>query len=232
MSKHDARDHALALMREVAIPEPERRLDQFPHELSGGMRQRVVIAIALSCGPRMLFADEPTTALDVTVQRQILDLLGRERSERNMAMILVTHDLGIVAGRADDIAVMYAGRIVEKAPTKTLFKHMKMPYTEALMNSIPKVDLPSHTHLEVIPGRPPNLISPPAGCKFAPRCKYVRARCRDEEPPLVEASPGHLYRCWYPVGSAEPTVDIDELEGMAEKPAVSEDEAAVPVEVS
>jgi peptide/nickel transport system ATP-binding protein len=209
MGKAEAREHALALMRDVAIPEPVQRLDEFPHELSGGMRQRVVIATALSCGPKLLFADEPTTALDVTVQAQILDLLARERDDRNMAMILVTHDLGVVAGRADEIAVMYAGRIVEKAPTRALFHDMKMPYTEALVNSIPKIDFVSHTRLEVIPGRPPNLIDPPVGCKFAPRCKYVRPKCLQEEPPLVEAAtPGHLYRCWYPVGSAEVTVDL------------------------
>ncbi len=209
MNKAEAREQALALMRDVAIPEPVQRLEEFPHELSGGMRQRVVIATALSCGPKLLFADEPTTALDVTVQAQILDLLARERADRNMAMILVTHDLGVVAGRTDEIAVMYAGRIVEKAPTRTLFRDMKMPYTEALVSSIPKIDYASHTRLEVIPGRPPNLVDPPVGCKFAPRCKYVRPKCLQEEPPLFEAdTPGHLYRCWFPVGSAEVTVDL------------------------
>jgi oligopeptide/dipeptide ABC transporter ATP-binding protein len=209
MSKDEAREHALTLLRDVAIPEPAQRLDEYPHELSGGMRQRVVIATALSCGPKLLFADEPTTALDVTVQAQILDLLARERADRNMAMILVTHDLGVVASRTNEIAVMYAGRIVEKAPTRTLFRDMKMPYTEALVNSIPKVDSASHTRLEVIPGRPPNLLNPPVGCKFAPRCKYVRPKCLEEEPPLIEAAtPGHQYRCWFPVGTVEPTVDI------------------------
>jgi peptide/nickel transport system ATP-binding protein len=211
MSKAQAREQALALMRDVAIPEPERRLDEYPHELSGGMRQRIVIATALSCGPRLLFADEPTTALDVTVQRQILDLLARERQDRQMAMMLVTHDLGVVAARTDEIAVMYAGRIVEQAPTRTLFREMKMPYTEALLSSIPRVSFKSHTRLDVIPGRPPDLIKPPQGCKFAPRCKYVRPRCLDEEPPLMQAAvEGHLYRCWYPVGTAEPTVDISD----------------------
>jgi len=206
LPKHEARDHALSLMREVAIPEPEQRLDEYPHQLSGGMRQRVVIATALACGPKLLFADEPTTALDVTVQAQILDLLARERGDRNMAMILVTHDLGVVAGRTDEIAVMYAGRIVERAPTKVLFSNMKMPYNEALVNSIPKIEYRSHTRLEVIPGRPPNLINPPTGCKFAPRCKYVQPRCLEEEPPLVDADqPGHQYRCWYPVGTPEGT---------------------------
>jgi oligopeptide/dipeptide ABC transporter ATP-binding protein len=204
MSKKEASDHALALMREVGIPEPARRLEEYPHQLSGGMRQRVVIATALACGPKLLFADEPTTALDVTVQAQILDVLAREQRDRFMAMILVTHDLGVVAGRTDEIAVMYAGRVVEKAPTKVLFRDMKMPYTEALVNSIPKIDYASHTRLEVIPGRPPDLIHPPAGCKFAPRCKYVQARCLEEEPPLREATtPGHVYRCWYPVGTPE-----------------------------
>jgi oligopeptide/dipeptide ABC transporter ATP-binding protein len=204
MSKKDAREHALALMRQVGIPEPTRRLDEYPHQLSGGMRQRVVIATALACGPKLLFADEPTTALDVTVQAQILDVLAREQRDRFMAMILVTHDLGVVAGRTDEIAVMYAGRVVEKAPTKVLFRDMKMPYTEALVNSIPKVEYESHTRLEVIPGRPPDLIHPPKGCKFAPRCKYVQPRCLEEEPPLREATtPGHVYRCWYPVGTPE-----------------------------
>jgi peptide/nickel transport system ATP-binding protein len=211
MPKDEARKTALALLKSVGIPEAERRLDQYPHELSGGMRQRVVIAIALACGPKLLFADEPTTALDVTVQAQILNLLAQQQRERHMAMILVTHDLGVVAGRADEIAVMYAGQIVERAPTKTLFANMKMPYTEALLKSIPKLEQPSHTKLAAIPGRPPDLVSPPKGCKFSPRCPYVRERCVEEEPPLIEAdTPGHLYKCWYPVGTAEPTRATDE----------------------
>jgi len=211
MPKDEARRTALALIRSVGIPEAERRLDQYPHELSGGMRQRVTIAIALACGPKLLFADEPTTALDVTVQAQILNLLAQQQRERHMAMILVTHDLGVVAGRADDIAVMYAGQIVERAPTRTLFAEMRMPYTEALMRSIPKLEQPSHTRLAAIPGRPPDLVSPPPGCKFAPRCPYVRERCVEEEPPLIEAeTPGHWYRCWYPVGTVEPTRAVDE----------------------
>jgi len=200
MGKAQAHDTALALLRSVGIPEPERRLDEYPHQLSGGMRQRVVIAIALACGPKLLFADEPTTALDVTVQAQILNLLAQQQRERFMAMVLVTHDLGVVAGRADEIAVMYAGQIVERAPTRTLFASMRMPYTESLMKSIPKLDQPSHTRLDAIPGRPPDLVDPPAGCQFAARCPYVRDRCRAEQPPLIEAdTPGHLYRCWYPV---------------------------------
>jgi oligopeptide/dipeptide ABC transporter ATP-binding protein len=202
MDKGQIRETALSLLRSVHIPEAERRLNQYPHELSGGMRQRVVIAIALACGPAILFADEPTTALDVTVQAQILDLLGEQQRERDMAVVLVSHDLGVVAGRTHDIAVMYAGQIVEIAPTRTLFAEVRMPYTEALLQSAPRVENPSHTRLAVIGGRPPDLIDPPKGCRFAARCPYVQPRCRDEQPPLVEAdTPGHLFRCWYPVGT-------------------------------
>jgi peptide/nickel transport system ATP-binding protein len=204
MSAHHARETAERLLREVRIPEAARRLEQYPHEMSGGMRQRVMIAIALACGPTLLFADEPTTALDVTVQAQILDLIGEERRERNMSVILVTHDLCVVAGRTDEIAVMYGGKLVEKAPTATLFADMKMPYTEALFESIPKLDDPSHSRLRTIPGRPPDLVNPPLGCPFAPRCVYARDRCRHEVPPLVPAgTPDHLFACWYPVGSPE-----------------------------
>jgi oligopeptide/dipeptide ABC transporter ATP-binding protein len=202
VSKHDALATAEALLTDVGIPEPHRRLQEYPHQLSGGMRQRVTIAIALACGPTLLLADEPTTALDVTVQAQILDLLQAQQQERNMSVLLVTHDLGVVAGRTDEIAVMYAGRIVERAPTTVLFSNMKMPYTEALLRSIPKLEQPSHTRLSIIGGRPPNLIFPPPGCKFAPRCPYAQERCHVEEPPLIEAEdPRHVYSCWYPVGS-------------------------------
>ncbi len=200
--KDEAREQALALLESVGIPDPRRRIGQYPHELSGGMRQRVTIAIALACGPKLLFADEPTTALDVTVQAQILNLLNQQQRERHMAMVLVTHDLGVVAGRTDEIAVMYAGQIVERAPTRTLFANVRMPYTEALLKSIPKLEEPSHTRLQIIGGRPPDLIHPPAGCRFSPRCPYAQPTCHTEAPPLVEAeTPGHLYRCWFPVGT-------------------------------
>jgi oligopeptide/dipeptide ABC transporter ATP-binding protein len=190
------------LLEDVGIPEPEKRLEQYPHELSGGMRQRIMIAMALACGPTLLFADEPTTALDVTVQAQILDLIQAQRQDRNMSVILVTHDLGVVAGHTDEIIVMYAGQIVEQAPTPILFNEMRMPYTEALLESIPKLDQPSHTQLRAIAGRPPDLINPPKGCRFSPRCPYAQDRCHDEAPPIVEAeTPGHFYACWYPVGS-------------------------------
>jgi peptide/nickel transport system ATP-binding protein len=204
MKGKDAKEAAVALLTSVGIPEPMRRLSQYPHELSGGMRQRVTIAIALACGPRLLMADEPTTALDVTVQAQILDLLQKQQRERFMAMVLVTHDLGVVAGRTDEIIVMYAGRVVEKAQTYDLFHDMKMPYTEALLKSIPRVTNRSHTRLQAISGRPPDLVNLPNGCKFAPRCPYAQDRCREEEPPLMAAAdPGHEFRCWFPVGTPE-----------------------------
>ena len=204
VSRQYAQETALTLLESVGIPEPQRRLREYSFQLSGGMRQRVMLAIALACGPKLLFADEPTTALDVTVQAQILDLLQAQQRDRFMAMILVTHDLGVVAGRADDIAVMYAGRIVEKAPARVLFTQMRHPYTEALMKSIPKLNLPSHTRLESIAGRPPDLVHPPPGCSFAPRCPYAQRRCHEEEPPLeAHGSAGHEFACFYPVGTPE-----------------------------
>ncbi|MBA3281175.1 MAG: ABC transporter ATP-binding protein, partial [Acidimicrobiia bacterium] len=167
MTKKQASDTALTLLESVGIPEPKRRLRMYPHEMSGGMRQRIMIAIALACGPKMLFADEPTTALDVTIQAQILDLLQAMQRDRQMSMILVTHDLGVVAGRAHDIAVMYAGRVVEQAPAKELFANVRHPYTEALLRSIPKLEMAKHTTLDAIGGRPPDLVNLPEGCKFA-----------------------------------------------------------------
>jgi peptide/nickel transport system ATP-binding protein len=204
MDKQAARNVAIELLKSVRIPEPEARFDNYPHQMSGGMRQRVCIAIALACGPKMLFADEPTTALDVTVQHQILNLLAAQQRDRYMTMIMVTHDLGVVAGRTDEIAVMYAGKVVEKAPTGALFADMHHPYTQALLWSIPKTSQPKHTRLSAIAGRPPDLIKPPPGCKFAPRCPYARDRCREEEPTLRPATAaGHEFACHFPIGTPE-----------------------------
>jgi peptide/nickel transport system ATP-binding protein len=164
------------------------------------MRQRVAIAIALSCEPKLLIADEPTTALDVTIQAQILDLLAREQQRRHMAMILITHDLGVVAGRTDEVAVMYAGRVVERAPTPVLFKKMHMPYTEALLAAIPKLEAAPHTPLPAISGRPPDPTRPLAGCAFSPRCRYASSRCHSEKPQLVQAEArDHRYACFHPI---------------------------------
>jgi peptide/nickel transport system ATP-binding protein len=200
---HAAKQRSVELLAAVGIPAPEQRLMQYPHQLSGGMRQRVAIAIALSCEPKLLIADEPTTALDVTIQAQILDLLAREQRRRHMAMILITHDLGVVAGRADDVAVMYAGRVVERAPTPDLFKKMRMPYTEALLAAIPKIDAAPHTLLPAISGRPPDPTRPIKGCSFSPRCRYAAGRCFQEKPLLAEAeSPAHQYACFHSIKTA------------------------------
>ena len=202
LSKSEAKETALSLLMQVGIPSPVERYEAYPAQLSGGMRQRVMIAIALACAPRLLMADEPTTGLDVTVQAQILDLLSQLQRDRDMAMVLVTHDLGVVATRTDEIIVMYAGNVVERAPTNVLFKSMAMPYTEALLNSTPRIANPSHTRLTAIEGRPPDLLHPPAGCSFSPRCPYAQDKCHREKPPLVEAAPGHSYACWFPLTSA------------------------------
>lgn len=200
MGRSEANETAVELLRSVRIPDPEKRMREYPHQLSGGMRQRVSIAAALACSPRLLFADEPTTALDVTVQAQILELLAQVQRDRQMAMVLVTHDLGVVAGYTDEIIVLYAGQVVERASTEDLFRSMRMPYTQALLASIPSLEDPVHTRLSVIPGRPPDLVVPPKGCRFAPRCEYAQDDCRRSMPPLQSAeAPGHLFRCWHPV---------------------------------
>jgi oligopeptide/dipeptide ABC transporter ATP-binding protein len=200
MSKQQAKARAVELLERVRIPDPYAALRKYPGQLSGGMRQRVMIAIAVACTPELLFADEPTTALDVTVQAQVLELLDELRAESNMSMVLVTHDLGVVAGHTDRILVMYAGQVVEAAPTGELFANMKMPYTEALLKSIPRMDLPSGQKIPVIAGRLPDPTQPEPGCAFAPRCQYATDKCRTEQPPLVDMSNGHQYRCFFPIG--------------------------------
>jgi peptide/nickel transport system ATP-binding protein len=196
LSRAVARRRAIELLRQVGIPEPEERVDHYPHQLSGGMRQRVMIAMALICRPQILIADEPTTALDVTIQAQILELLARLRQELGMAVLLITHDLGVVAGTADRVVVMYAGQVVETAPTPELFAHPRHPYTEGLMESIPRLDRP-RARLHSIPGSVPAATAWPQGCRFHPRCPWAWDKCRTEEPPLLETgTDGHTARCW------------------------------------
>jgi len=189
-----ARARAIEMLRLVRIPSPDRRFDDYPHKLSGGMRQRAMIAMALACGPQLLIADEPTTALDVTIQAQILDLMRGLRRDTGTAIILITHDLGVVAEMADDVAVMYAGQIVERAPVATLFARPEHPYTVGLLGSIPRLD-EKRERLPSIDGRVPDMTQPPAGCRFAARCPFVEPACRAEVPALVEVAPGHLSRC-------------------------------------
>ena len=193
----EAMDRAEDALRQVRVPSPERRIKDYPHQLSGGMRQRVMIAMALACQPRLIIADEPTTALDVTVQAQILALLKELTRESGSAMILITHDLGVVARYADRVVVMYGGRIVETAPARPLYKTPRHPYTRGLMASVPRLDGDTERPLVPIEGQPPDLASLPPGCAFAARCKEATDRCRSERPSLVEAAPGHFSACWF-----------------------------------
>jgi oligopeptide/dipeptide ABC transporter ATP-binding protein len=200
MSKEDANKRTLELLALVRMPEPEKVISKFPHQLSGGMRQRVMIAMAIACNPSLLFADEPTTALDVTVQAQVLELLADLREKLDMAMVIVTHDLGVVAGYTDRIAVMYGGEIVELATTPDLFANTKMPYTQALMESIPRLDRKVGDRLPAIGGTPPDPTLERTSCGFADRCKFATDKCRTEHPDLVDAGNGHMYRCFFPLG--------------------------------
>ena len=201
VSKADARDQAIELLRLVRIPAPERRFAEYPHQLSGGMRQRVVIAMALACRPRLLIADEATTALDVTTQAQIMELLLELQRDLGMALIFISHDLGLAASYADEVVVMYAGKIVEQAPAKRLFGAggtVKMRYTRALLDAIPHLERPAHTDLPVVTGRPPDPTMLPVGCSFAPRCPSAADDCAAKAPALTEHAPGHRWACWHP----------------------------------
>jgi len=199
VSKAQAKAQAVDLLRLVHIPLPERRSVEYPHQLSGGMRQRVMIAIALACRPKLLIADEATTALDVTTQAQIMDLLLELQAELGMALMLISHDLGLAGAYADEVIVMYAGRIVEQAPAARLFSRVRMPYTQALFEAIPRLERPAHAPLPVVGGRPPDASDLPPGCSFAPRCRRAADDCRAAAPPLDEHEAGHRWACWHPV---------------------------------
>ena len=196
LTKGQARIRALELLETVGISDPERRMTQFPHEFSGGMRQRVMIAIALSCEPDLIIADEPTTSLDVTIQAQILDLMQTLTRERNMALLLITHNLGVVARYVERINIMYAGRVIEHGSATEIFEKPSHPYTVGLLNSIPRIDRDTRSSLDPIPGQPPDLSRLPVGCHFAERCRHVVDRCEREYPRTVEIEPGHRSACW------------------------------------
>ncbi len=202
VNKTQALKRAEDVLGLVGMPRPKERLTDYPHQLSGGLRQRVMIAMALSCDPKLLIADEPTTALDVTIQLQILELLYELKQRLRMAVLLITHDMGVIAGRADRVIVMYAGKVAETAPTVDLFEDTRHPYTEALLSSIPRMDQREDTPLYSIPGLPPDLSNPPTWCRFQPRCRYATARCHDEEPILGGDTPGHEYACFNPVSGS------------------------------
>ncbi|TML55502.1 MAG: ABC transporter ATP-binding protein [Actinobacteria bacterium] len=200
VDKRTARSRTVELLRQVGIPSPESRVNDFPHQFSGGMRQRAMIAMALSCNPSILIADEPTTALDVTIQAQIVELINRLKDDFDSAVIFITHDLGVIAEIADEILVMYAGRVVEQGSARDVFYDPQMPYTWGLLGSIPRLDRPRVERLHTIEGTPPSLINPPEGCKFRPRCPHAFEKCR-QEPGLENrvGTPGHLDRCWLDV---------------------------------
>ncbi len=196
LKKNDALEKTIEMLQLVGIPSPEKRIHEYPHELSGGMKQRAMIAMALSCNPKVLIADEPTTALDVTIQAQILDLMLKMQAEFRMAIVLITHDLGVIAETAQNVVVMYAGKVMEQATVKALFSDPKHPYTQGLLASLPKMNRLHKEKLNTIPGIVPSLYDLPIGCKFAPRCSFVMDVCYQNEPNLIEAKPGHFSRCW------------------------------------
>ena len=198
LGRRDAMAKTVDMLKLVHIPNPERRVKEYPHQLSGGMRQRVMIAMALSCNPKLLIADEPTTALDVTIQAQILELLNELKAKLGMAVLLITHDMGVIAETAQRVMVMYAGKVVEEAPVRELFKEPLHPYTQGLLRSIPRIDLAAtkKQRLEAIPGVVPSLLNLPKGCRFTPRCPHAKPVCSEQEPVLKEVRPGHKVSCW------------------------------------
>ncbi len=196
LNKKESQEKTLEMLKLVEIPESSRRFKEYPHQMSGGMRQRVMIAMALSCNPELLIADEPTTALDVTIQAQILDLIGKLQKELETSVLIITHDLGVIAEMADRVMVVYAGKAIESANVREIFHNPRHPYTRALLKSLPRLDMEREVKLEVIKGMVPDALSFPVGCRFHPRCSFVKKKCRREEPALVDAIDGHQVRCW------------------------------------
>ncbi len=220
MSGKEARGRATELLGMVGIPSPGRRLDDYPHQFSGGMRQRVMIAMALSCNPELLIADEPTTALDVTIQAQILELINRLKNELGTAVVIITHDLGVVAGMADRVQVMYAGRVVEEGPTGEIFANPRMPYTIGLLRSIPRLDEQETRHLTPIRGLPPDLINLPQICPFSPRCDYfVAGKCDQQVPPLRTVAADHRAACLFDITLETPIPTVERPDSVAEEVA-------------
>lgn len=211
VSKEEARKRTIELLEKVNIPNPEDRLNQYPYEFSGGMRQRVVIAIALACNPKLMIADEPTTALDVTIQAQIIKLLKEIQQKNDTSVIMITHDLGVVAGMADYITVMYAGRIVEQGTVFEIFNNPNHPYTYALLNAVPSLEKENKSTLQIIPGTPPDLIAPPKGCGFASRCKYCMKVCQEMNPEYTELSETHKAACWLHHPMAKAAFKFDDI---------------------
>ncbi|WDV45496.1 ABC transporter ATP-binding protein [Clostridiaceae bacterium M8S5] len=211
-NKKECRKKAVELLKAVNIPNPEKRAKEYPHQFSGGMRQRAMIAIALACNPRILIADEPTTALDVTIQAQIMDLIKDLQKKSNMSVILVTHDLGVVANASDRIAVMYAGKIIERGTKRDIFYNPQHPYTWALLRSVPRLDIKNKASLYSLKGTPPDLLKPPKGCPFITRCEYCMPICREELPDITQISDSHLVRCWLKHSKA-PKVNIPKMAG-------------------
>ena len=203
MNADQARHRTIELLEMVGIPQADRAFDNYPHQFSGGMRQRAMIAMAIACMPQILIADEPTTALDVTIQAQIVELVKRLRDEIGMAIIWITHDLGIIAGLAQRVIVMYAGFIVEHASVDEVYDNPRHPYTISLLGALPRVDMSREERLTSIPGMPPNLIGLPKGCPFAPRCRFVVDQCRQENPPLTAIAPKHEIACWVDVQTGD-----------------------------
>ena len=196
MNKQQAQEEGVNLLTRVGIPDPESRIKQYPHQFSGGMRQRVMIAMALSCNPRLIIADEPTTALDVTIQAQILDLMKSLTSEFGVALIVITHNLGVVARYADRVNIMYAGKVIERGNAREIYSNPRHPYTVGLLRSVPRLDLPGRAKLDPIEGQPPDLINLPQGCSFRERCRWAIEKCATDSPELMESSEGHLSACW------------------------------------